>query len=283
MGDSIKKSKRYYWLKLNNTYFNQLEQKKMRRQKHGKDMQIIYLRMMLLSIDKGGFIYYQGVYDTIEEELAEEFSEDVELVRDTLKYLSENNMMTLNENSDCFLPQAVECTGSECDSAQRVRSYRERKALQCNNDVTNSNSNVTSCNTEIEKELESDKEIENRAKVDYQQIADLYNETCVSFPRLTKLSDSRKKAIRARLKQYSVDDFRRLFEMAEGSSFLKGENDRNWSATFDWMVKDANMAKILEGNYADKQEKEENDYSDWKRPEYYKNFHPTPSPDDPFK
>lgn len=283
MGDSIKKSKRYYWLKLNNTYFNQLEQKKMRRQKHGKDMQIIYLRMMLLSIDKGGFIYYQGVYDTIEEELAEEFSEDVELVRDTLKYLSENNMMTLNENSDCFLPQAVECTGSECDSAQRVRSYRERKALQCNNDVTNSNSNVTSCNTEIEKELESDKEIENRAKVDYQQIADLYNETCVSFPRLTKLSDSRKKAIRARLKQYSVDDFRRLFEMAEGSSFLKGENDRNWSATFDWMVKDANMAKILDGNYADKQEKEENDYSDWKRPEYYKNFHPTPSPDDPFK
>ena len=52
------KNKRYYWLKLNNTYFNQLEQKKMRRQEHGKDMQIIYLRMMLLSIDKGGFIYY---------------------------------------------------------------------------------------------------------------------------------------------------------------------------------------------------------------------------------
>ena len=71
--------------------------------------------------------------------------------------------------------------------------------------------------------------------------------------------------------------------MAEGSSFLKGKNDRNWSATFDWMVKDANMAKILDGNYADKQEKEENDYSDWKEPEYYKNFHPTPSPDDPFK
>ena len=283
MGDSIKKSKRYYWLKLNNTYFNQLEQKKMRRQKHGKDMQIIYLRMMLLSIDKGGFIYYQGVYDTIEEELAEEFSEDVELVRDTLKYLSENNMMTLNENSDCFLPQAVECTGSECDSAQRVRSYRERNALQCNNDVTNSNSNVTSCNTEIEKELESDKEIENRARVEYQQIADLYNEICVSFPRLISLSEARKKAIKARLKQYGVDDFRRMFEMAEGSSFLKGKNDRNWSATFDWMVKDANMAKILDGNYADKQEKEENDYSDWKEPEYYKNFHPTPSPDDPFK
>lgn len=92
----------------------------------------------------------------------------------------------------------------------------------------------------------------NRENIDYQQIADLYNETCVSFPRLTKLSDSRKKAIRARLKQYSVDDFRRMFELAESSDFLKGKNDRNWSATFDWMVKDANMAKILDGNYQGK-------------------------------
>lgn len=141
-------------------------------------------------------------------------------------------------------------------------------------------------NKEKDKEKNKNKEKEKEKEKDntnYQQIADLYNETCVSFPRLTKLSDSRKKAIRARLKQYSVDDFRRLFEMAESSTFLKGQNDRNWSATFDWMVKDANMAKILDGNYADKQEKEENDYSDWKRPEYYKNFHPTPSPDDPFK
>ena len=41
-------AKRYYWLKLKNTYFSQLDQKKMRKQKNGKDMQIIYLRMMLL-------------------------------------------------------------------------------------------------------------------------------------------------------------------------------------------------------------------------------------------
>lgn len=64
-------AKRYYWLKLGNTYFSQLEQKKMRKQKDGMNMQVIYLRMMLLSIDKDGYIYYQGVYDSIEEELAE--------------------------------------------------------------------------------------------------------------------------------------------------------------------------------------------------------------------
>ena len=40
--------------------------------------------------------------------------------------------------------------------------------------------------------------------------------------------------------------------MAEASSFLKGQNNRNWTATFDWLIADANMAKVLDGNYKDK-------------------------------
>ena len=105
------------------------------------------------------------------------------------------------------------------------------------------------------KPKKADKDMDKdmgRDSINYQQIADMYNDTCVSFPRLTKLSDSRKKAIRARLKQYSVEDFQKLFEMAEKSSFLKGQNARDWSANFDWLIKDSNMAKVLDGNYADK-------------------------------
>lgn len=88
--------------------------------------------------------------------------------------------------------------------------------------------------------------------INYQQIADMYNDTCASFPRLTSISDSRKKAIRARLKTYSVADFVTLFQKAEDSDFLKGKNNRDWSATFDWLIKDANMAKVLDGNYDNK-------------------------------
>lgn len=90
-------------------------------------------------------------------------------------------------------------------------------------------------------------------KVDYQRIVDMYNETCASYPRLRSLSEARKKALRARVHSgFTMDDFRELFTRAEQSSFLKGKNDRNWSATFDWMIKDANAAKILDGNYTDK-------------------------------
>ena len=31
---------------------------------------------------------------------------------------------------------------------------------------------------------------------------------------------------------------------------MKGKNNRNWIATFDWLLKDTNMAKVLDDNYA---------------------------------
>lgn len=88
----------------------------------------------------------------------------------------------------------------------------------------------------------------------YDEIKNLYLDNCKSFPRINKLSDARKKAIKARIASgYTVDDFKNLFQMAESSEFLKGANNRNWQATFDWLIKDANMAKVLDGNYKDKQ------------------------------
>lgn len=89
--------------------------------------------------------------------------------------------------------------------------------------------------------------------VPYESIKSMYNEICVSFPRCTSLSDKRKKAIKARITGgYTLEDFELLFTKAEASSFLKGKNGRNWSATFDWLITDTAMAKVLDGNYDDK-------------------------------
>lgn len=104
------------------------------------------------------------------------------------------------------------------------------------------------------------------SNIDYQLIVDMYNDTCVSFPRVNKLSEKRKKAIRARLKSYTLEDFKKLFEMAEESSFLKGQNSRNWSANFDWLIMDANMAKTLDGNYTDKIKVQGKDQAEYESP-----------------
>ena len=86
----------------------------------------------------------------------------------------------------------------------------------------------------------------------YIYIKDIFNEICVSFPRLTVLSDRRKKAIKARLNTYSVEQIKEVFIKAEASDFLKGKNNRNWQANFDWLMTDTNMAKVLDGNYDNK-------------------------------
>lgn len=90
--------------------------------------------------------------------------------------------------------------------------------------------------------------------VDYQSIIDLYNKICISYPKVKSLSNARKKSIKARLTSgYSLNDFENLFNKAESSTFLKGGNNRNWLANFDWLIKDSNMAKVLDGNYDNKE------------------------------
>ena len=144
-----------------------------------------------------------------------------------------------------------------------MKEYREKqKALTAGNPSSkvnskpnckpNSKPNVRQAEEDIEEDIEIEEEIDiKEERIDCQQIVDLYHSICKSFPSVRSLSDARKKAIKARLKIYSIDDFRTVFENAEASSFLKGE-DGGWKASFDWLIKEGNMLKVLEGNYADK-------------------------------
>lgn len=133
---------------------------------------------------------------------------------------------------------------------KRVAKHRENQKLLASS-VT-SNVTVTKSNaTDIEKESDKEKDRDNNISSDLQSVVDLYHSICVSFPSVRSLSDARKKAVKARLKTYSLDDFKTVFEKAEASSFLKGV-DGGWQASFDWLIKEANMLKVLEGNYADK-------------------------------
>ena len=113
-----------------------------------------------------------------------------------------------------------------------------------------SSSDVAFSEEEVDKE--EDKKENKREKIDYQLIADMYHTLCPSFPKIRFLSDSRKKAIKARLNTYTMEDFTSLFKNAEASAFLKGQNKSNWTADFDWLINGANMAKVLEGKYSEK-------------------------------
>lgn len=133
-----------------------------------------------------------------------------------------------------------------------MKEYREKqKQLTCKTSCkTNSKSNVSKADKNNKDKDNKDKE--NKENVTCKQVVDLFHSICTSYPSVKTLSEARKKDIKARLKAYSIDDFRTLFEKAEASAFLKGSNDWNWTANFDWLIKDANMAKVIDGNYDNK-------------------------------
>ena len=93
------------------------------------------------------------------------------------------------------------------------------------------------------------------APVPYSQVVQMYNNVCPAqgLPRAVGLSERRKKAIRARFAAgYTLESFAELFRITSESSFLRGQNDRNWMANFDWLIQDGNMAKVLSGNYSER-------------------------------
>lgn len=249
----MSQNKRYYWLKLPENFFNQKEVRKLRNIAGGDTYTIIYLKMALLSMNSGGKLFFDEIEDDFASEIALELYEEVENVKVTISYLKSVGLLKYVTEDEIFLTEVPLMIGSETASTIRSRKSRNnKKALQCNNIATISNTEIER-DKEIDTEIDTEIEKEGDKKVDYQLIADMYNDTCVSFPKLKTLSEKRKRAIKARLRVYTVDDFKTLFEKAEASSFLKGSNSRNWSATFDWLIMDGNMAKVLEGNYDNKQ------------------------------
>lgn len=228
--------------------------KKLRRIAGGDTYTIIYLKLQLLSLKDEGLLFYEGVEPTFYEEMALALDEDAENVKVTLMFLENMGLLRSNNDHEYILTEVPYLIGSETDKAELMRRKRQRERLESGNNVTNVLPPVTNCYTEKEREKEKEIEIERekREKIDYELIARMYNDTCVSFPRLTTLSDARKKAIKARLNKYSLEDLQTLFTLAEASDFLKGDNKRNWSANFDWLMKDSNIAKVLDGNYNNK-------------------------------
>lgn len=87
-------------------------------------------------------------------------------------------------------------------------------------------------------------------KVDYNGLMEYYNSSFKDkLPQIQSMTDVRKKAVKARITQYGKESVRTVFNLVLQSPFLLGANDRNWKCDFDWIFKQANFTKILEGNY----------------------------------
>ncbi len=142
--------KRYYWLKLKENYFSNPKIKKLRKIAGGDTFTIIYLKMQLLSISSQGVIAFEGIENSFAEELSLKLDEQLEDVQMTLAYLQSQNLIEQN-NNEFLLQEACKNIGSECNSAARVRLFRETKKQN----ALHSNASVTKSNEYIDKDIDT--------------------------------------------------------------------------------------------------------------------------------
>lgn len=146
-------------------------------------------------------------------------------------------------------------------SEEKTSGFKKEKPVvleKDENEKPNENENENENEDENEDEnvngeIKPDKpSLPSPSNPNVETVVELYHEICKSYPKIKSISEARRKAVRARLRTYDLGEFRAVFGKAEESEFLKGKNDRDWSATFDWIIKDSNFAKILDGNYDNK-------------------------------
>ncbi len=120
--------KRYWWLKLQEDFFRQIEIKKLRKIAGGDTYTVIYLKMMLLSLKSEGRIAYDCSESEFVENLALDIDEDEENVAVAVAFLQKHGLLIgTDSESEITLPKAAEAIGSETAAASRMRDMRNRK------------------------------------------------------------------------------------------------------------------------------------------------------------
>ena len=240
-------NKNYYYIRLKDNFFEQEAIQILEAMPDGYLYCNILLKMYLKSLKFDGRLMYNERIPYNATVLATLTRHHVGTVEKALEVLQQLDLIDVLDNGAIYMLDIQKYIGKSTTEADRKREYRARiesEKVQLLGQMDGQMSDIST---------PENRDKENRDKrIDYQRIAAMYNDTCVSFPRLKALSDARKKAIKARLQTYTYEDFQTLFTKADAINFLKGKNDRNWSASFDWLIKDANMAKVLDGNYDNK-------------------------------
>ena len=120
--------------------------------------------------------------------------------------------------------------------------------------------------------LVSERPTPKATELDCSFVVKLFNDRCKGFPKIVKLTEKRKKVIRIWFDDIggTYEKVQEIFDRAQSSSFLRGDNNRAWSADFDWIIHKSNWVKILEGKYDDKKTVTQNNYETQQSDRYAK-------------
>lgn len=152
-------SKKYYWLKLQKTFFSDKKIKKMRLIAGGEIYTIIYLKLLLESLDNGGLIEFENICDNPAEELSLMIDETADNIKACLVILEKLKLCEYNDNFISF-NDIQDMIGSITTAG--IRKSEQRKRIEQKTMDGQQEDNVPTvsqkCPPEIEREKDKDKD-----------------------------------------------------------------------------------------------------------------------------
>ncbi len=220
--------KKYYWLKLKNDFFDSDDIKLVEAMPNGKDYILFYMKLLLKSINTKGRLLYKDIIPYTPEMLSTITNTNIDVVKSAIKLFSDLQLIDMFDNGELYMIETENMIGSEGDSAERVRKYRERK----NNKVLQSNNDVTKSNTEKEKEKEEDLDKEKNNNTQKDLIFSNYKEIYLLFTqpkRKIKIPNKQSKTFLAYEKTIDLLSFDEMKNCIDG--YLK------YLSLTDWRIK----------------------------------------------
>ena len=147
------KTKIYFWLKVDKKFFDNLFIKRLKNMPGGYTMTVIYIRLMLESLEDDCILYYEGYFDSLVQELALKLDVSEDDINMTVAYFTKCGLIQIDDSGHATLSQAKAMVESETNWAKYKREQRKNSQdLPKLENVQNKKTISNSCPTEIEKE-----------------------------------------------------------------------------------------------------------------------------------
>ena len=268
--------KRYYWIKLKDTFMTSDAVDFLMSQPDGANYVVLYQMLCLKTINTGGKLE-RHIGEIIIPYDVEKIQRDtkwftVDTVRVALNLYKALGLVYADRNGTLALADYENLVGSETDWSEKKRRQRnDTPSLPSGDNVPS----VVPENVPIEKEIrERDEEIRDKSTETEKDNGTLSDESVcrpedvrqvfeawqsLGIQKLRKIPDSTTNAgkmLRARIKDYGIGSVLEAVEIVRASDFLMGRAT-DFQITFDWFVKPNNFLKVVNGNYDNREKKEQ--------------------------
>jgi|GEM_PF-3406456 len=147
--------KRYYWLKLQENFFERDEIKIIEAMPNGKDYILFYLKLMLKSINDNGRLMFKTTIPYTPGMLSTITHTNIDVVKVAVDTFIGLGLMEKLDDGALFMSEVNKMLGTETDYAQKKREYRQKQNLLSDKSRTKKDNVRQDIDTELDIEKDT--------------------------------------------------------------------------------------------------------------------------------